>query len=98
MEECYKQYLKNHSEPKVKLMHFIGQLVTMLYPIWVIYFEYWLLLFFTPFVIYPFAVSSHYMFGKKGSKPSFHKMGFFKAKICDFMMFIDILKGKYRIW
>ena len=98
MDKYYKQYLEDHSEPKVKLMHFIGQLVTILYPIWGIYFKCWWLLLFTPFVIYPFAVSGHVLFGKKGNKPSFYQMSFLRAKWCDMKMFVDILRGKYRIW
>jgi len=98
MDKHYKQYLEDHSEPRVKLMHFIGQLVTILYPIWVIYFEYWLLLLFTPFVIYPFAVGGHVLFGKKGNKPSFLRMNPWKAKLCNMKMFVDIIKGKHKVW
>ena len=98
MDKHYEEYLRNHNHPKVRLMHFIGQLATILYPIWVIYFKYWWLLLFTPFVIYPFAVSGHALFGKKGNKPSFYKMSFARAKWCDIKMFVDILKGKLTIW
>ena len=28
----------------------------------------------------------------------FHKMGYFRAKVCDLMMFVDILKRKHKIW
>tara|TARA_Y100001973_G_scaffold53896_1_gene79733 strand:- start:426 stop:722 length:297 start_codon:yes stop_codon:yes gene_type:complete len=98
MNKYYEQYLKDHSKPKVKLMHFIGQLVTILYLIWVIYFEHWLLLLLAPFVVYPFAVGGHLLFGAKGNKPSFCKMSFLQAKRCDIKMFIDILRGKHRIW
>ncbi len=98
MDKYYKQYLDNHSAPKVKLMHFIGHLFTLGFIVYCLLNKYygWIILF--PIVIYPFAVSGHYLFGKKGNRPSFHKMGFIRAKICDFIMFIEILKGKHRIW
>ena len=94
----YKQYLEDHAEPKVKLMHFIGQLATILYLIWAIYFEHWLLLLLTPLVIYPFAVAGHALFGKKGNKPSFLRMNAVRAKVCNMQMCIDILRGKHRVW
>ena len=98
MEKYYKQYLKNHSEPKVKLFHFIGQLATLVYICFCLSGGYIWWLFASPFIVYPFAVSSHYIFGEKGNQPSFHKMGYFRAKVCDLMMFVDILKRKHRIW
>ena len=97
-DEHYKLYLANHNNPKVRLMHFIGQLATLLYITYVLYIkEFWLLLL-APLIVYPFAVSSHYIFGKTGCKPSFHKIGYLQAKRCDVKMFIDILKGKLSIW
>ena len=79
-------------------MHFIGQLATLAYVVYVLYIkQYWLLLL-GPLIVYPFAVSSHYIFGAKGNKPSFRKMGYLQAKRCDIIMFIDILKGKLSIW
>jgi len=98
MDKYYRQYLKDHSEPKVKLLHFIGQLATISYVIWVIFFEHWAWLLLTPFVIYPFAVGGHALFGKKGNKPSFLRMPPVRSKICNMKMFMDILKGKFKIW
>tara|TARA_Y100000593_G_scaffold35861_1_gene70011 strand:- start:8561 stop:8878 length:318 start_codon:yes stop_codon:yes gene_type:complete len=105
MNKYYEQYLNDHSEPKVKLMHFIGQIVTIAYLVWSIcrLIEWpslisWIQLSITPFVVYPFAVGGHLLFGPKGNKPSFCKMPFLKAKICDIKMFVDIIRGKFRIW
>ena len=98
MDKNYEHYLSNHNNPKVRLLHFIGQIATILYIIYCLYIQkYWLLLL-APLIVYPFAVSSHYIFGKKGNKPSFHKIGYLQAKRCDIKMFIDILKGKLSIW
>ena len=97
-DEDYKNYLKNHNHPKVRLMHFIGQIITIVFFVYTAYNRYWGLMFLTPLVVYPFAVAGHVFFGKKGNKPSFYKMSFVRAKLCDIKMFIDILKGNLRIW
>ena len=98
MDKYYKSYLKNHNKPKVRLMHFIGQLATIFYVIFCIVTKNWKWLLFTPLIVYPFAVSGHYFFGAKGNKPSFHEMSFLRAKWCDIKMFFDIIKGKLSIW
>jgi len=49
----------------------------------------------TPFIIYPFAWSGHYYFEK--NKPAAFNNPLY-AKISDWIMFKDILKGKFRIW
>ena len=54
----------------------------------------WLLLIFTPFVIYPFAWSGHYFF-EKNEPAAFSSP--LRAKISDWMMFRDILLGKIKI-
>ena len=98
MSSYYQDYLKNHSNPKCRLFHFIGQWVTILFTIFVLYNWYWYLIPLIPFVIYPFAISGHILFGEKGDKPSFNKMGFVKAKISDWLMFKDIMLGRLKIW
>ena len=96
--EYYKYYLSLHQNKTCRLLHFIGQLITIIFTIWILHNWYWYLIPIVPFIVYPFAVSSHYIFGEKGNQPSFHKMGYFRAKVCDLMMFVDILKRKHRIW
>ena len=97
MKSYYEEYLDNHSNPKCRLMHFIGQWVTILFTIGVICLQKWWLIPLVPLVIYPFAISGHIFFEKKGNRPSFFKMSLLKAKIADWKMFIDILKGKVSI-
>ena len=97
-DEYYKQYLDNHNNPKVRLMHFIGQIMTVLYILYCFYIEKYWFLPLAPLVVYPFAVGGHIIFGAKGNKPSFYRMSFLQAKWCDIKMFIDILKGKLSIW
>ncbi len=98
MRNYYKEYLKNHYNPKCRLMHFIGQWITILFFIYILTYKNWLLLPFVPFIIYPFAISGHILFQKKGNKPSFYKMSLIKAKIADWRMFLDIMRGKISIW
>ena len=94
----YKYYLNLHRHPKCRLLHFIGQWVTILFTLFVLYNWYWYLIPLIPFVIYPFAISGHILFGEKGDKPSFKKMGFVQAKISDWIMFKDIMLGRLKIW
>jgi|TARA_Y100000310_G_scaffold147747_1_gene147007 hypothetical protein len=97
-DKNYEQYLKDHSNPKVRMMHFMGQWATILYTIWVIWYKNWMGALLIPFVVYPFAVGGHILFGSKGNRPSFYKISFLQAKRCDIKMFIDILRGKLSIW
>ena len=75
----YKDYLNNHSNPKCRLMHFIGQWVTILFSIFVFYNWYWYLIPLIPFIIYPFAISGHILFGEKNDKPSFNPLKTLKS-------------------
>ena len=95
MNEYYQEYLKLHQHPKCRLMHFIGIKFTIAYTIVAILTGYWLLLLFSPFVVYPFAWSVHYFFEK--NKPAAFKSPI-KAKIADFIMYKDILLGRLKIW
>lgn len=95
MNEYYKEYLKLHTDPKCRLMHFLGITATIIYTILSILFESWFGLFFTPLIVYPFAWSGHYFFEK--NKPAAFNNPI-KAKIADFIMFKDILLGRLTIW
>ena len=44
ISEYYKYYLTLHQHPKCKLLHFIGQLVTIIFLFWVISNWYWYIL------------------------------------------------------
>ena len=72
--EYYQYYLTLHKNPKCRLLHFIGQLVTIIYTVWILYNWYWFIIPFIPF-----------------KRPIY-------AKISDWMMFIDIIRGKVTIW
>ena len=95
ISKYYKYYITLHEHPKCKLLHFIGQVVTLLFMATILYNSYWYLVIIVPFVIYPFAWSGHYFF-EKNKPAAFNEP--IKAKISDWIMFKDIILGRFRIW
>tara|TARA_R110002110_G_scaffold56185_9_gene159969 strand:+ start:730 stop:1041 length:312 start_codon:yes stop_codon:yes gene_type:complete len=95
IKEYYAYYLTLHQHPKCKLLHFLGQWLTLFFVFFAISNKFWVLLFVVPFVIYPFAWSGHYFF-EKNTPAAFNDP--IKAKISDWLMFKDILLGRLRIW
>lgn len=95
MSEYYNNYLKLHTHPKCRLLHFIGMWFTIGYIIIMMYNGFLLHLLLAPFVIYPFAWSGHYIFEK--NRPAAFTSPI-KAKIADCMMFRDILLGRITVW
>ena len=91
----YNYYLTLHKNPKCRLLHFIGQLITIIFLAVIIYYQKYVFLFLTPFIIYPFAWSGHYFFEK--NKPAAFTNPLY-AKISDWIMFKDVLKGRIKIW
>jgi|TARA_A100001515_G_scaffold104944_1_gene85666 hypothetical protein len=75
-------------------MHFIGQIVTLLFTYFIIVNGLWLLVPVIPFIVYPFAWSGHYFFEK--NKPAAFTDPV-KAKISDWIMFKDILIGRLSV-
>ena len=95
MKEYYKHYLNLHQDRRCRLLHFIGQLATITFTVWILYNWYWYLIPAIPFIVYPFAWTGHYMF-EKNEPAAFHDP--IKAKISDWMMFRDIILGKIKIF
>ena len=91
----YEYYLTLHRHPKCRLLHFIGQWITILFTVFVSYNWYWFLIPLIPFVIYPFAWSGHYFFEK--NKPAAFSNPLY-AKLSDWLMFKDILLGRLSVW
>ena len=58
-----------------------------------IYSEIWPLLLIAPLVVYPFAWSGHFFFEK--NKPAAFSRPLW-AKVCDWLMFRDIILGKIK--
>ena len=95
INEYYKYYLTLHKNKVCRLLHFIGQITTIVFTIWTLWNWLWYFIPVIPFIIYPFAWSGHYFFEK--NEPAAFKDPI-KAKISDWMMFRDILLGKIKIW
>jgi len=94
LEEYYRYYLSLHQTAWCRRLHFVGQLFTILFVSVVLYEEAWIYLFISPFIVYPFAWSGHFFFEK--NTPAAFKNPLF-AKICDWVMFKDIITGKLKI-
>ena len=91
----YEHYLSLHKNKKCRLLHFMGQVVTILFLGYIINEKHWLSIPLVPFVIYPFAWIGHYFFEK--NNPAAFKNPLY-AKISDWIMFKDILIGRIKIW
>ena len=95
LKEYYEYYLTLHQNKRCRALHFLGQCVTISFVTTVTYYKFWILLLAAPFVIYPFAWAGHLVFEK--NEPAAFSAPI-KAKICDWIMFKDILLGKIKIW
>ena len=91
MKEYYEMYLTLHTNKICRRLHVLGQFMTILWIVCCLYFGYYWFLILTPLVVYPFAWSGHYFFEK--NQPAAFKDPV-KAKISDWMMLLDILRGK----
>ena len=101
LDEYYQYYLTLHTNHLCRRMHFIGQCATIFFTVFVLYNWYWYLIPLIPFIIYPFAWLGHLYFEKnkplawEGKKD--YGLTTLKAKICDWIMFKDILIGRLSI-
>lgn len=93
MVEYYEMYLTLHQNKICRRLHVLGQFMTILWIIGCFYFQYYWFLLLTPFIVYPFAWSGHYFFEK--NQPAAFKDPV-KAKISDWIMLFDILRGKIK--
>ena len=91
LSEYYDYYLMLHSNKMCRRMHFMGQVTTIFTLLYALFSHTWLLLLIVPFVVYPFAWSGHFFFEK--NTPAAFKSPI-KAKICDWLMFRDIILGR----
>tara|TARA_A100001515_G_C4586136_1_gene214546 strand:+ start:671 stop:961 length:291 start_codon:yes stop_codon:yes gene_type:complete len=89
--EYYKYYLTLHQNKWCRRMHVIGQLVTIIFVIQVISYKLWPMLLLSPFVVYPFAWTGHYVFEK--NKPAAFSKPIW-AKVCDWIMLKDWILGR----
>ena len=92
--EYYEHYLTLHQNKWCRRLHALGQLATILFVGVCLYSHAWLLLLFTPFVVYPFAWSGHYFFER--NEPAAFKNPLW-AKASDWVMLKDMLTGKIEL-
>jgi hypothetical protein len=91
MKEYYEMYLTLHRNKVCRRLHVLGQFMTIAWVIGCLYFRLYWFLTLTPIIVYPFAWSGHYFFEK--NQPAAFKDPV-KAKISDWMMLWDIIRGK----
>ena len=89
--EYYEYYLTLHKNKWTRRLHVLGQIATIFFVIGVVSAKLWPLLLLTPFVVYPFAWTGHFVFEK--NKPAAFSRPLW-AKACDWVMLKDILTGK----
>ena len=89
--EYYVYYLSLHQNLWCRRLHVLGQFVTILYVLAVIYVKFWLLLVVAPLVVYPFAWSGHYFFEKNEPAALSSPL---MAKAADWVMLKDWLIGR----
>lgn len=96
-KDYYQYYLTLHKNKWNRRLHILGQLLTILYVVFILWLItkysiiYTLLLIFTPFIVYPFAWSGHYFIEQ--NQPAAFKNPLW-AKASDWIMLKDILIGK----
>ena len=89
--EYYQYYLTLHQNKWCRRLHVVGQVATIMFISAVLYTQAWPLLLATPFVVYPFAWTGHFVF-EKNTPAAFSRPLW--AKACDWVMLKDILTGK----
>lgn len=90
--DYYKIYLTYHTKLGTRLLHCLGNLATLFFVVYILWQGHSLLwLLFSPFIIYFFAWPSHWWI--EGNKPAAFKNPI-KAKMADWRMMFDMLRGK----
>lgn len=90
-KDYYAYYLTLHQNIWCRRLHILGNIATLGFVIIAACTKAWLWLLLTPFVIYPFAWSGHFLFEK--NKPGAWTNPL-KAKLCDWKMMWDMFRGK----
>ena len=90
-KEYYQYYLSLHQNKWNRRLHVVGQVATLLFVGFAVLSERWYLIFFAPFVVYPFAWLGHLFFEK--NKPAAWS-NLLWAKASDWIMFKDWIVGK----
>lgn len=91
--EYYQYYLTLHQNKWCRLLHAAGQFATIGFVILCFTYGIYPALVFTPFVVYPFAWTGHFVFEK--NTPAAFKRPVW-AKACDWIMLKDMLLGRLK--
>jgi len=91
--EYYEHYLTLHQNKWCRRMHVAGQFMTILFIVGCCLSANYLLLLLTPFIVYPFAWTGHFVF-EKNTPAAFKKPLW--AKACDWVMLKDIIIGRVK--
>ena len=95
LKEKYNKYLEYHQNENNRELHYIGNVVTFIFVVWMIVLgAYWWLLL-APFIIYPFAWTGHLVFEK--NKPVAFKTPV-TSKLCDWIMCYRMQFNKPMKW
>lgn len=95
IKDYYPTYLKAHTKPWNRRLHFLGQIATLSFLVFIIVNFLWFLIPLTPFIIYPFAWSGHFFIEK--NKPATFKVSPLLTKVCDLIMCFDMIRGKFSV-
>jgi hypothetical protein len=98
--EYYPKYLLAHRNPINKLLHIIGNFLTVGYVLYIIYLatiNIWFapLLLLTPFVVYIGAWPGHFKYEK--NEPATFKVNPILTKTCDWIMIYEFFTGKLKL-
>ena len=93
LSEYYEMYLTLHQNTINRRLHVAGQIATILFILWAILSQHYLMLVLSPFIVYPFAWTGHFFFEK--NKPAAFSNPIY-AKISDWIMLKDIITGKIK--
>nr|WP_136252721.1 DUF962 domain-containing protein [Ningiella ruwaisensis] len=92
--EFYPYYLKEHSNPTCRLLHFIGSWLVLGVIATALLSSTWILLWLIPVIGYGFAWVGHFFF--EHNKPATFKYPIYSL-MGDWVMFKDILIGKISL-
>ena len=92
--EFYPFYLEEHSDNLNRRLHFTGTLLVIIFLIYTIVTQKWIILILLPVFGYGFAWLGHFFFEK--NKPATFKYPLYSL-MGDWVMFKDILIGKVKL-
>jgi hypothetical protein len=98
--EYYPKYLLVHADPTNKLLHVIGNFLTVGYVIFLLYlgtinYLFLPLLLLTPFVVYIGAWPGHFIYER--NEPATFKANPVLTKTCDWIMIYELIIGKLKL-